>query len=588
MKTAAIALIAFVLMVALWSDSSALTGGRNWRGHIDSLPANGVEGEWVVASRTFLVTEATQFHDSHEVFGAGVCVEVAYSGEAEPYLANKIVKKSDDACNNETPTPIRETRGLIQAAPDEGLFGDWVIDGATYQAQRGAEFKQRNGPLVVGACAKVYYTGDQAPFRVRKLESQHAADCAGGTIPPVTPTPDPGETIKVYGRIDSFPAELIGDWVVDEVTYHATAETEFKQRNGPFAIDACVKVEAYTLTGATATPSTIRKIETERDYKCRNDNDDEQFIGRGELYGEVQSFPEELLGEWNVAGLSLEADAETQFDQSNGAFAVGAIVKVRFLIRNTGEFYARSIETKSAERPHKGHAFGVIDSLPEGEIGVWTIGGIEYQVTPQTILHARHGALEAGAKVRVKYQVDNAGVRTALKIATTRSQGGATLPGHLRAFGFVTQMPPEGLAGEWTIDGVVYLAGPETHFKENNGLLGVGAYVGVEYFMQEGRAVAHEIASKVPPGAGARSAIGNIDRIEEITAAAAGDEEVWRIAGVNYLITPATDIDDLESALEVGNTAFVNSYEAEDGALIATLVRGVTLDSTLYLPSVSR
>ena len=84
MKTAAIALIAFVLMVALWSDSSALTGGRNWRGHIDSLPANGVEGEWVVASRTFLVTEATQCHDSHEVFGAGVCVEVAYSGEAEP------------------------------------------------------------------------------------------------------------------------------------------------------------------------------------------------------------------------------------------------------------------------------------------------------------------------------------------------------------------------------------------------------------------------------------------------------------------------------------------------------------------------
>jgi hypothetical protein len=588
-KAAVIALIAFVLLVSLWSNSAALTGDRTWKGRIDSLPANGLQGEWVVAGRIFSADENTRFHDDRDDFAVGVCVEVEYAGAAEPYQAKKIAKKSSDACPTETPTPVREAFGIIQGAPSQGLFGDWLIGGVAYQAQPGAEFKQRNGPLVIGACAKVHYTGAEAPFSVRKLESRHASDCPGnGTIPPITPTPQPGERIEVYGRIDSFPAELIGDWVVDEVAYTATENTEFKQRNGPFAVDACVKIEAYALTGVTVTPPTIRKIETERDHKCSDDDDDEQYIGRGELYGEVQSFPESLIGEWNIAGITFVTDEGTQFDQRNGAFAVGAIVKVEFLIRSTGEFYARTIETKSAERPQRGHAFGTIESVPDGQIGVWTIGGIDYQVTAQTILRNRHGALEVGARVRVKYLVDSAGVRTALKIETTRSQGGATQPGRLRAFGFVTQMPPEGLVGEWSIDGVVYITSQDTRFKESNGLLGVGAYVGVEYSMQDGRAIAHEIASKVPPGAGNRSTFGVINVKEEMRAAEVGDEELWRIAGVDYVITPATDIDDLESALEVGDTALVNSYVAEDGTLIATQVRGVAINSMLYLPTVSR
>lgn len=588
-----IALIAFVLVVSLWSNSAALTGDRTWKGRIDSLPATGLQGDWVVAGRAFLADENTRFHDDRDDFAVGVCVEVEYAGAAEPYTAKKVAKKSNDACAAETPTPLREAFGIVQGAPGQGLLGDWVIGGIAYQAQQGAEFKQRNGPLVIGACAKVYYSGAEAPFRVRKLESRHASDCPeNGTIPPITPTPQPGERIEVYGRIDSFPAEWVGEWVVDEATYTATEDTEFKQHNGPFAVDACVKIEAFALTDATVTPPTIRKIETERVHKCSDDDNDEQIIGRGELYGEVQSLPDTLIGDWNIAGITFVTDEETRFEQRNGAFAVGSIVKVEFLIRSTGEFYARKIEAKSTERPQRGHAFGTVESLPEGQpegqLGVWTIGGIDYQVTTQTVLRDRHGALEVGAKVRVKYRVDNAGVRTALKIETTRSQGGATLPGHLRAFGFVTQMPPEGLVGEWVIDGVVYIAGPDTRFKESNGLLGVGAYVGVEYFLQGGRAIAHEIASKVPPGAGSRSDFGVINIKEAVGAAEVGDDELWRIAGVDYVITPATDIDDLESGLDVGDLALVNSYVAEDGALVATQVRGIMINSTIYLPSVSR
>ena len=576
--------IIFVLFAAVWSSRVALATGSTWKGLVDSLPAEGLRGEWVVSGRTFVADANTRFHDDRDDFDVGVCVEVAYSGEQEPYLAKKIAKKGSGDC----PEPTREAYGLIEQTPRRGLLGDWQIDGVAYRALPGAQFKQRYGPLVVGACAKVQYTGAESPYRVRKLESRPQAECGeSGTIPPVTPTPPPGETVERYGRIDSFPANLVGDWVVGDIAYVATDATQFKQQNGAFAVSACVKVVAY----ASTDPATLRKVETERSHKCGQDDDDddeEDIIGRGELFGEVQSLPDGLLGEWNVAGITFLVDESTELKQRNGVFAVGAVVKVKFLIRANGDFYAREIELKSDVRPNKGHAFGLIDSLTAERVGVWTIGGIDYQVTAATRLREKHGLFEVGARVRVTYVVDENARRVATKIETTRSQGGVTNPTHLKAFGYVGQMPAEELVGAWTINEVVYIATAATVFEEEHGLLGLGAYVAVEYRIVEGRNVAHKIETKVPPGAGTQSILAVIEAKQEVAAAEVSDDEMWRIGGVDYLITPATDVDDLDSELEVGNTALVNSYAEADGTLVATEVRGVTMANSLYLPAVTR
>lgn len=576
--------IIFVILAAFWSSSVAMAGDREWKGMVDSLPADGLWGEWVVAGRTFVADANTRFSNNREDFDVGVCVEVEYVGAEAPFVAKKIAKKRADDCGQGAPTPKQEAYGIIQQAPQRGLLGDWLIGNVAYRALPGAEFKQRYGPLVVGACAKVQYSGAEAPYRVHKLESKPLSDCGGnGTIPPVTPTPPAGQVVERYGRIDSFPESLIGDWVVAGIPYVATDATRFKQENGAFAVGVCVKLHALINTE----PATLQKVETERDHKCNGDGNDD-IIGRGELYGTVQSLPDGLLGEWNIAGITFLVDQSTKLEQKNGVFAVGVVVKVKFVIRSNGDFYAREIELKSHVRPNKGHAFGVIDSLPAERIGVWTIGGIDYQVTAATRLREKHGPFEVGARVRVKYVIDENGQRVATRIETTRSRGGVNNPAHLKAFGYVNQMPPEGLIGEWTINDTVYVAIPGSKFKEEKGLLGVGAYVAVEYHIVNGRNVIHELETKVPPGAGAQSQLGVIEAKQQLSAAAVTDDEVWRIGGVDYLITPATDIDEVESELEVGSTAWVNSYVETDGTIVATEVRGLTISTTIFLPTVNR
>lgn len=588
--TSVLMVVIFMLLATAWSSQVAQADQSEWKGRIDAMPASGLQGDWVVAGKSFTATDSTEFRTDKGDFAVGVCVEVEYVGDAEPFTATKIASKNQDDCTgNGAPTPSatpsatpgaeREAYGLVQSMPASGFVGAWTIGGVAYDAPAGAEFKQRHGPLAIGACAKVHYSGAAAPFTAHEIESRPASDCSG-TIPP---TPTPGDEIEVHGRLDSFPAGLIGEWVVDGVTYTADANTEFKQKNGVFAVGVCVELHART----TTTLATLREIETERNHKCNGD-DQSGVIGQGELYGEVQSFPDGLIGEWNIAGITFLTDSATEFKQEKGPFAVGVTVKVHFVIRTNGDFYAREIETKSREPQKNGHAFGIVESIPANRLGVWTIGGVEYTANEQTRFKEKNGALEVGVRVRVKYTIDSTGQRIARKIETTKSQGGATQPNHLKVFGFVGQMPADGLIGEWTIDNMVYVTDASTKFKEEHGILGVGAYVAVEYRVDNGQNLVHEIETKVPPAAGTQTSIGVINNIGGVTAAAAIDEEVWRIAGVDYLITPATDLDDLATELEVGNMALIDSYQAANGTRVATQVRGVTITPTVYLPAVQR
>lgn len=594
----------FVMLVALWSSQVAQAQQAEWKGQIEAMPEIGFQGNWVVAGKTFATNASTEFRTDKGAFALGVCVEVEYVGDAEPFTATKIASKSSDDCTgtatpsatpsttpsttpsvtpSATPDAEREAYGLVEDMPERGFIGVWVIGGVSYNAPAGAEFKQRNGPLQNGVCAKVHYMGDAAPFTAREIESRPAADCSNGTIPPTPGTPTPGDEIEAHGRIDSFPAALLGAWVVDGVAYTADANTEFKQKNGAFAVGACVELHARTHT----TPATLREIETARDHECNGDDNDDT-IGEGELYGDVQSFPAGLIGDWNIAGLTFLTDSATEFKQERGAFAIGVTVKVHFVIRSNGDFYAREIETKSGEEQKSGHAFGTVESIPADRLGVWMIGGVEYTANAQTRFKENHGVLEMGARVRVKYTIDSNGQRIARKIETTESQGGATQPDHLKAFGFVDQMPADGLIGAWTIDQVVYVADANTKFKEDHGILGIGAYVAVEYRVVNGQNLVHEIETKVPPAGGTQTTIGTIDDKGGLTAAATIDDEVWRIGGVDYLVTPATDLDDLSSELEVGAMALVDSYQATDGTHVATQVRGITLTSMIFLPTVRR
>lgn len=619
-------IVTLFLVPAILASYPAHAQVPSWTGRITAMPASGLTGQWVVNGRTFTAGAGTEFRQDKGALAIGVCAEVEYVGTVEPLAATKIASKSDDDCTaatpvpsetpsgtpsetpsvtpSVTPEPVREAYGLVQSMPSPGFVGDWVIGNVTYKAAAGTEFKQRSGPLGVGACTKVHYSGSSLPFGAREIESRPASDCTGGTpsptsTPGATSTPD-GE-IERYGRIDSFPADLVGTWVVDGISYNATVESEFMQENGAFAVSVCVKIHALE----TSDPAIIREIETERTYRCSGGQDDSGGAVGAEVYGVLQSFPAGLIGVWNVAGMTYVADESTEFSQANGPFAEGVTVKVHFTTDAAGVHRTREIEIKFANDDNgsdddgngsfegaEGHAYGIAESVPDSVAGVWTIGGASYTATNATQFEQGDGPLIKGARVKVEYYLDAGGDRVARKIESTDENGDIAVASNFKAFGFVNQMPNSGLVGTWTIDNVAYAAGPAAKFKEDNSVLGIGAYVAVEYYVQDGQKKVHELEAHVPPGAGSQSAFGRLDDKGGAGAAAitaAGVQaSTWKIGGTSYRVIAATNLNDVFGALDVGSTVIVNSYTAGDGTLVATQVRGVTITTALYLPEVLR
>lgn len=622
--------VALTLSATLFANSRlAWAGEINHTGHIESMPVSGLVGNWVVGGISFVTNNNTEFRQDKGAFAIGVCAEVEYIGSAQPYTATKIASKnSDDCSSNATSTPItpvtgtpsgtpsvtpgatpspgseREIYGRVQQMPSPGLIGDWLVNGVTYRSNGATEFEQRSGPFVIGACVKIHYSVGSNPFPVREMRTESTGDCTNNNATPVatpgaTSTSTPNGEREIYGVVDSMPANRVGNWVVNGVTYVATTSTEFKAEHGPFAVGVCAKIHAQS--------NTIREIETEHAYRCGGSSGggDDDGSGETELYGILQSFPSTLTGNWNVGGITFLADSNTEFKQREGAFLVGSTVKVHFRTDSNGNNRAREIESRFANDDNgrdddgngsfegaEGHAYGTIDTIPDNRIGQWQIGGIAYIVGNSTTLAEQDGTFAVGKQVKVEYHLDGNGGRIARKIETTDETGGVTVPTRFKLFGFVDQMPASGFVGGWVVDNIPFTANSNSQFKEKNGLFGLGAYVAIEYSIQNETSVVHEMETHVPPGAGANLAAGRIDDKDgqrfSASQATAQPLATWTIAGSSYTVIPATDLNDFGSTLNVGDTAVVNSYIDGNGNRVATQIRGIAFTETLYLPVVAK
>ena len=607
--------IILIVFSLTWTAQSAFASDSEVVGRIDRLPETGIIGEWKVDGFIFITSAATEFRQEKGDFAIGRCVEVEYVTVAEQTLATKVATKSEDDCTGTetptatdtpepeesvTPSPTHEgeddddtirLRGIIETLPKEGFRGIWTIDGIQFQVSQGTHLRQKDGPIRPGACVELRYRAGTEPYDVKYLETERMAKChRDGTPTPVTTlpaptiTPDPSsmpddDGNEIYGILDSFPTELIGQWVIAGQPYSATADTEFEQERGLFEVGKCVKVHLST-TDSTL----IREVETTNHFRCEASGDG--GLAHGELYGEIQEFPADYIGEWHIGGVTVIADEATELWQRGATFAKGVIVKVHFVLQADTTFYATKIETKFRGDHHgdddhndvfegaEGHAYGLIEILPDDLIGEWYVDGISYTVTSDTHFVRPHSDFAKDVRVRVKYRTDANGIRIARQIKTTNEDGGSSHKDHATLFGFVDEMPKSGYVGPWEIDGAIFHADVTTKFKESHGLLGLGSYVKVEYFTADGRNIIHEIETKVPPGAGDDNSVGEIEDIDDggndALHAAAINATVWTIAGEQFVVTAATDLNDFQGALEVGQQAFVNSYVADDGSQVAT------------------
>jgi len=507
---------------------------------------------------------------------------------------------------SETPGGGEDVKGLVQSMPSPGLIGSWTIGGVAYETTSSTRFKQEDGPFVVGACVEVEYSSSSTPRTATEIKTQEQEECSrGGTgTPGATTTPGatgtPSGEAEARGRVDSFPTGLVGNWVVNGVTYSASSATEFKEDHGSFGQNACVKIHYST----TSTPFEIREIETEQDYRCSggsNGGGGEGEDHENELYGVLQSFPDGFIGTWNVGGVTFEVDASTELNREHGQFEIGSTVKVHFSVDSNGVNHASEIETKYGREDEghdddgngsvdgsEGHAYGVLENLPANKLGVWTISGVDYTVDSSTKLKENDGAFAVGGRVKIEYYLGANGERIAHEIETTSSTGDSSSADHFKVFGFVDQMPASSFVGQWVINNITFEADTSTKFKEEHGILGLGAYVAVEYSSQGGVNQIHEIETHVPPGAGSTDRVGEIESIGSVSAAGVSASATWSIGGITYSVTAATDLKELSGDFAVGATASVNSYAAADGTQVATQIRTINLVQRMLLPIVKK
>lgn len=475
-----------------------------------------------------------------------------------------------------------EVRGRVEAMPQNGLIGQWTISGKSYTTTAQTEFDQQEGAFAVGGCVKAQLGADRTT--VRELDSEPAGDCNGGG------GDDDNTGREFYGSVEAMPAGgFIGQWTISGSVYTVTAQTEIKQRFGPIEVGSCVEVSL------TQNQSAVRELQSKRDAYCNRGGDDDSNpgLGKGELYGQIVSFPANLVGVWQIGAITMTADANTEFEQRNGAFAVGGYVKAEFRILSDGSFLAREIKTINNRDDddddddrgpgRSGKAFGVIESVPAGSIGIWQISGISYTVTISTELDDDRGALIAGQTVKVEYWRDAAGKRTAREIKAMPERAGNP-EGLLKLYGTVETLPADGFVGAWTVSGVELVADANSRFEEEHGLLAAGAFVEVKYVMQGSTRLIVKMETHVPPGGGDDDRIGRIDRMDDSLATAAANA-TWTIGGVSYVVTDATSV---SSGLAVGSSALVNSYTAADGSQVATRIGSLALTRGLYLPAITR
>jgi hypothetical protein len=421
---------------------------------------------------------------------------------------------------------------------------------------------------------------------------------------------DNGDVIKRYGLVESLPASgLTGTWVISGSTYSADETTRFEMEHGGFAVDVCVKVVVRT-----ATPDLALKIESESAYKCDADSGDDDGDHDGDhdrdhdydskLFGTIVSLPAgpEFLGAWVVGSETFTVTADTKLEQEDAPFAVGTFVKVEFK-EVDGVKIATSVESKfemdcddddcdgDEDRWHRGHdgrAFGPIEALPDGLIGTWVIAGLNYSVTTATDLH-NSSAYTVGVNVKVEYYTNDAGERVATEIKRTGNHNGGEGPGVFKFVGWVSEKP-SGFIGVWIIGGERFTATEATRFDEREGLLTSTAYVEATYRIASDQRLLLKLEARVAPGAGDDDSIGQVESMpsDDSLWAAGATADIWRVGGVDYVVTPATQILSSDALLEVGSTVAVNSFVDASGATTATRIEAIALDYQVLLPLLRR
>jgi len=296
---------------------------------------------------------------------------------------------------------------------------------------------------------------------------------------------------EARGILVSFPEALVGPWVVDKITYTATADTHFEQEAGPFAVGGCVVVK-YN-------PSTFeaKEIQTTHSQECGGMGD-EQF------YGFIDKVPAEynptvssnlaITSTWVISGVEFISTPRTEFEPEHGPLVVGACAKVDYRMVN-GQNIAHEI---ASELPFRclgpvafNQIYGNVSSFPPDLLGTWVISTtgnttFNFMTDPSTQFMDKHH-FTTGICIGVKYYSSN-GVNHAVLVWPTWDKlcqrVEAPVPSLLVAT--VDSLPTGTYTGTWVLAGVEFTATEKTRFETEEHPLKVGDCVAARYDATDG------------------------------------------------------------------------------------------------------
>jgi hypothetical protein len=446
----------------------------SFRGIVDSMPPDRL-GAWVVSGESFTATASTEFDTEDGDFVLGGCVEVDYVWQDEVRLATEIDTKASHDCDDDDDDHATQTYGRVYSFPAD-LVGSWVIDGVSYTATSQTEFEQEDGVFGVGVCVEVKY--DPATNDAYEIETEDDYECDGDDQ-------EPSNLRQTYGIVVNFPADLIGEWVVDETTYMTTAVTEFEEDDGPFFIGGCVEVKYDPNDN-----NTVYELETSDSDDCGDDDDDDSNDPERKAFGLLESRPEGTqLGEWIIGGQRYQANDQTEFDNDDdGEFVVGACLSVEYIVTDAGNI-AREIEVEELYKCQNGTAAnrysGTLESFPASLYGVWVIDGFMFTTDAATEFDDDDETYVVGNCIKVKY-VTRDGINKVIELEKDDDcdgdddQDGA----YNKLYATLDSFPSE-LIGAWGIGGQTFTATAVTEFEqEDDGPFAVGKCVSAEYDQQ--------------------------------------------------------------------------------------------------------
>ncbi|MBM3756748.1 MAG: hypothetical protein FJW38_22530, partial [Acidobacteria bacterium] len=182
------------------------------------------------------------------------------------------------------------------------------------------------------------------------------------------------------------------------------------------------------------------------------------------LTGKIEALPASgLIGNWTVAGRTVQVNAQTKIDTDEGRAIVGACVDVKG--NTTGNaLVARSIEVKEASKcavrttPSSSVEIeGVVEQLPAGGlIGDWKIGGVIVRVNAQTRIEQEGGPVSVGSCAEAEGTRNADGSLAASKIETKNGSGDCRGEGNAKPqieFRGTVQTAPAQGSTIWTISG---------------------------------------------------------------------------------------------------------------------------------------